>query len=36
MNYLQLNDYSKFEKEEQALADYFGEDIDYLIGRKKY
>ena len=25
MNYLQLNDCSKFEKEEQALADYFGE-----------
>lgn len=24
MNYLQMNEYSKFEKEEQALADYFG------------
>ena len=25
MKYLQMNEYSKFEKEEQALADYFGE-----------
>ena len=25
MNYLQLNDYSKFDVEEQALAEYFGE-----------
>ena len=24
MNYLQMNEYSKFEKEEQALADFFG------------
>ena len=24
MNYLQMNEYSKFEEEEQALADYFG------------
>ena len=24
MKYLQMNDYSKFEKEEQALADFFG------------
>ena len=25
MNYLKLNEYSKFENEKQALADYFGE-----------
>ena len=35
MNYLQMNDHSKFDLEEQALADYFGKD-NYIPFYKKH